>query len=105
MTEEEVGLLADAILRDKLKSAGYDNVTVRFDEDNDGDPAIYLDANLAPDTPVVDAKIFIEAFEKLRAELIDKGELRFPYLYTKHPDDLDSYDLDAPPGAHDGTAA
>jgi hypothetical protein len=105
LTEEQVKQLADAVLREELGSSGYESVSVRFDDDNDGDPAIYLDAHLLPNSPLVDAKIFVEALHKLRSELINNGELRFPYLYTRHPDDEFAYDNDIAPGVRHDAAA
>jgi hypothetical protein len=103
MTEEQIVRLADTVLRDKLKTVGYESVAVRLEDDNDGDPAIYIDANLAPDTPLVDPKIYMDALSTLRDELIYNGERRFPYLYTKHPDDLYAYDVDPQPGEKAGS--
>jgi hypothetical protein len=105
MTDEEVRRLADTVLRELLGSVGYESVEVHGGVDNDGDPALFLDAILAPKSPVVSGSIYGEALATLRSALAQSGETRFPYLQLKHPDDVRPNDNYAPAGVHDDSAA
>jgi hypothetical protein len=92
MTNDQVARLADEIFRERLGSIGYDHVTVDFREDQGGDPAIYIDCNLVPNAPAFDVKAYTMAISVLHERLIERGDLRFPYVYTKHPDDEEPFD-------------
>jgi hypothetical protein len=94
MTDDEVRRLADDTLRKALAQPGYEKIDVRSGFDSDGDPALFVDVWLAPETPIVDASVYADAIVALRASLARRGESRFPYLLMIHPDDDEPLDDD-----------
>jgi len=79
--------LINEILREALGAHGLDRVEVKADEDHTGEPALFIDAILKPDTPLIEAKIYSAAHRALSKSLLQHGERRFPYLVLRHPDD------------------
>lgn len=86
MSEAPVGII-DAVLREKLGSYGFDHAEVKADVDHDGEPALFIDAVLKPNSQLVEGKIYSEAIGALSSALLRLGERRFPYLLLRHPDD------------------
>jgi hypothetical protein len=94
MKEDEVGQIVDQALRGVLGPLGYQNVVVRSGADDDGDPALFLDALFAPNASIVRGAKFGEALQVVRRALLRHGETRIPYLLITHPDD--EYPEDVP---------
>lgn len=88
MTEDEIRIEADKVLRDALQRAGYDYVEVKTGLDQDEAPALYVTAVLKPKSSVVDGRTFSAALTALSDALLARGESRFPYLRLHHPDDV-----------------
>ncbi len=79
--------VVDDVLRKTLGAYGYDHADVKPGEDHDGEPALFIDAVLKPNSKLVEAEIYSEAHRALSDVLLKNGERRFPYLYLRHPDD------------------
>jgi hypothetical protein len=105
MIRDHVARHADEVVRERLQQIGYDHVTVDFREHDGGKPSISNDCNLVPNAPEFDIKAYTIAISVLHERLIESGELRFPYVYTKHPDDELASDVDPPPWISDGASA
>ena len=86
MTEAPTDLI-DEVLRKTLGPHGLDHVNVVAGEDHDGDPALFIDAVLKPNTPLIGADIYSAAHRVLSNSLLKYGERRFPYLSLRHPDE------------------
>jgi hypothetical protein len=86
MSEAPTNLIED-VLRKELSPHGLDYVRVKVDEDHDGEPALFIDAFLKPNTQLIEAKIYDEAHKALSDALLRQGDFRFPYLFLRHPDD------------------
>jgi hypothetical protein len=86
MTEALTNLIED-ILRKELGPHGLDYVTVTAAEDHAGEPALFIDAFLKPNTQLIEAKIYGKAHKALSDALLSQGDGRFPYLFLRHPDD------------------
>lgn len=95
MTENEVGRIVDEALRRVLGPLGYQHVLVRSGADDDGDPALFLDAVLAPKASIVGGVKFGEAIRAIREGLLLQGDTRLPYLLISHPDDIYPEDVPA----------
>ena len=92
MTQEEIRVEADKVLRRELQRAGYDRVVVSEGFDHHDDPALYIKAVLKPKSPEVDGRTFSAALTALSDLLLAHGEKRFPYLSLEHPDDVRARD-------------
>ena len=84
---DEVKKIAEIALRDAIGDIGLDQVLVESGFDHDGEPALFVDAILAPNTPPLSGATANSALWSLRSALTRRGDLRFPYLKFKHPDD------------------
>jgi hypothetical protein len=97
LTDEDVSVLADRILRKALEGHGYDCVEVRSGADVDDAPSLFVNAILVTGVPVVRGDVINSAAAALRNELLKNGEIRFPYLSLVHPDD--EFPVDASPNS------
>lgn len=86
MTEALTSIIDD-ILRKKLGPHGFDHAEVNAGVDHDGEPALFIDAILKPNSQLVGGKKYGEAHGALSDVLLRYGERRFPYLFIRHPDD------------------
>jgi len=77
----------DYVLRDKLGPYGLDHVEAKAGIDHDGEPALFIDAILKPNSQLVAGKIYAEVLGALSDALLKRGERRFPYLSLRHPDE------------------
>jgi hypothetical protein len=84
---EEIRKIAEQALRDAIGHIGLDRVLVESGFDHDGEPALFIDAILTPKTPLLSGATANSALWSLRSALTNRGDLRFPYLKFKHPDD------------------
>lgn len=87
MTDDEVGLVADAVLRETLGSLGFKRVLVRSGFDHDGDPALFIRAHFEPGSRPTGGNTLGAALSALHDALLERGEARFPYLSHYYPDD------------------
>jgi hypothetical protein len=85
MTEPPFAIIDD-VLRAKLGPHGFDHADVRVDLDHDGEEALFIDAVLKPNSPLVEGKIYSKALGALSDALLKHGERRFPYLMLRHLD-------------------
>jgi hypothetical protein len=79
--------IIDYVLRDKLGPYGLDHVEVKADIDHDGEPALFIDAILKPNSELVGGKVYADVLGALSDALLKGGERRFPYLMLRHPDE------------------
>lgn len=79
--------LIDGVLRESLGAYGFDHADVRVDYDHDGEEALFIDAVLKPETPLVEGRIYSAALGALSNALLQRKDRRFPYLRLRHPDD------------------
>jgi hypothetical protein len=86
MSDASVRLIEDA-LRATLGSHGLDTIEVRAEEDHDGEPSLFIDAILKPNTPLIEAEVYNEAHRVVSDALLNSGDRRFPYLFLRHPDE------------------
>src|ERR1700677_3215952 len=87
LSDQEVTRLADKLLSEALCGQGYERVTVRSGVDHDDEPALFVDAILKENTDVIAGEAFASAIGALRNALLQRDEIRFPYLLFVHPDD------------------
>ena len=87
MTEDEIRTLADDVLRRTLGEFGYEAVEVSSALDHDEAPALFVTARLKAGSAMIRGEIFAVAHGALSHALLERGETRFPYLRTWHPDD------------------
>lgn len=87
MNNAEIRDVAERVLHAELGKFGFERAEVHSGVDQDGDPAIFIDAILAPGTPPLPGNVVGDAHFALGQALLAKGEARFPYLYTKRPGD------------------
>lgn len=76
----------DAALRKALGRYGFEHADVQFRNDHEGEPALFITADLAPGAPFVEPMVSDEAHRLVSEALLDLGEKRFPYLYIRHPE-------------------
>ncbi len=79
--------LIEAVLRETLGPYGFDHSDVRADYDHDGEEALFIDAVLKPNSPLVEGKIYSKALGALSDALLKHDERRFPYLMLRHLDE------------------
>jgi hypothetical protein len=87
---EEIQHIAEKILVEALGAAGYDGVSIRSGVDHDGEPALFIEANLSERTPVVSGSVYGSALGALRRALLQRDEDRFPYLALVRREDRDA---------------
>jgi hypothetical protein len=85
MTEPPKALIED-ILTETLEAHGFDHAEIKVDWDHDGEEALFIDAILKPNSPLVDADAYSGALGALSDALLKIGDRRFPYLSLHHPD-------------------
>lgn len=86
MTEVPIAVI-DAVLRETLGPYGFDHAEVKAGVDHDGEDALFIDAILKPESPLVEGKTYSEALGALSRALLSRNDPRFPYLMLRHPDD------------------
>jgi hypothetical protein len=79
--------IIDTVLREKLGAYGLDHVEVNVGEDHTGDPALFVLAVLAPNSPLIPGEVSVAANVAVHDAVLKHGEQRFPYLFIRHPDD------------------
>ena len=88
MNVEEIRKIAEEALPVTLGEGKITQILVKDGFDHDGEPALFIDAFLPLETPIISGATVNSALSSLRSTLIERGEFRFPYLRLKHPDDL-----------------
>jgi hypothetical protein len=88
LNEEAIGDIADQVLREALRENGYERVVVQSGADHDDEPALFVEAMLRENVPVVRGEVINSALASLRAALLQNDEDRFPFLRLVHPDDV-----------------
>lgn len=74
-------------LRTTLGPHGLDHVESKVGFDHDGDPALFVHAILAPNSPLVPGEVYAAANVALNETLNQRGDREFVYLQIQHPDD------------------
>jgi hypothetical protein len=74
-------------VKSKLASHGLDRIETKAGFDHDGDPALFVYAVLAPNSPLVPGEVSAAANVALNDALGRIGDQPFAYLYIQHPDD------------------
>jgi hypothetical protein len=87
LSDKEVTRLADKVLGEALHGKGYERVIVRSGRDHDDEPALFVEAILKENTDVITGQTSASALGALRNALLQRDEIRFPYLLFVHPDD------------------
>ena len=82
MTEAEVEKVALPILRRNLARFGFQDVTVKEEEDFDGSYVFRMTAHVQEKVP---ARTLMDALGSIHATLRKQGEERFVYLSTERP--------------------
>lgn len=85
-TATEIEKIIQETVRKRLGRI-VDDVETRFEDDQQGEAAIFVDIFLTEDAPSKLGRRFIETQLAVMAALEAKGESRFPYLATKWPND------------------
>lgn len=88
MTDDEIRILTQSALVKAMGTEAPTEIIVKSGFDHDGDAALFIDAILAPKAGLVPGEKSNSAIWSVRSSLVEKGELRFPYLNLKHPDDV-----------------
>jgi hypothetical protein len=95
MKDDEVRILADAILAPILAPVGFSSTDVEARPDHAGDESLYVKLRFKPGSEVASGRTYIDAQVKLWDALVEHGETRFPYIRFDYPDD-DIYEDDEP---------
>lgn len=77
----------EGAVRSKLEPHGLERVVSRAGFDHDGDPALFVYAILAPNSPLVPGEVSAAANVALNDALSGIGDQPFAYLYIRRPDD------------------
>jgi len=86
MTDQEISLIIDRVLRDRLPAAGFRSADVWSDTDFDGDPIIRVTARY-DHRPSMRPDPLITAVHDLRSALIERGESRLVFLDNEVADE------------------
>ena len=86
MKENEVRILADAVLTPILGLAGFLTSDVKARTDHHGEEALYVTLHFRSDAEVASGKAYIHASEAVLDALLERGEHRYPYLKYDYPD-------------------
>jgi hypothetical protein len=94
-TTREIEAAIESTVKAKL-GAIVDEIETRFEDNQLGEPAIFVDIFLTEDAPTTLGKRFTEMHLAVMAALEARGELRFPYVSTKWPNDEYPEDVEPP---------
>lgn len=96
MTEYEVAGLAEGVLRPELDARGFDRLAVRADLDSFSDPSLFVDVFLRPGSKRIGGRLSSTLHGELSRRLLEAGEMRFPYLRVRYPDDEEPEEVTGP---------
>lgn len=88
MTDDEVVTMTRQALRESMGALAPEEIYVRSGYDYDDVPVLFIDAFLAPNTPLLSGEVSNGALWAVRSALVKRAELRFPHLSLRHPDDI-----------------
>lgn len=91
----EIEAVIEATIKAELGGI-VDVVETRFEDNQMGEAAIFVDVFLTEDAPTTLGKRFTEMHLAVMAALEARGELRFPYIATKWPNDEYPEDVEPP---------
>ncbi len=92
MTEDDVRMLAERVLKPMLAPVGFVSSDVEAKPDQSGDDALYVTVHFAAGSPIASGKILIDAGVALHDALTTEGDPRFPYFRYDYPDDPAPFD-------------
>ena len=98
MTKEGVLDLANRVVRPLLDDRAIEEIAVREDFDSVGDPSIFVDVFIAPNTRPLAGDVSVRLFRDFYNELLDAGERRQSYL--RFWDRSDESDIGEPGEMH-----
>lgn len=80
MTKDGVLRIAERVIRPALGDRTIEDITVREDADWTGEPSLFVDVFLAPDTRPIDGDVSLDVRRSFRQQLLDEGEQRFAFV-------------------------
>lgn len=87
MTNVEIKAIADRVIGSTLASRGLDRIEVRVEPDEIDEPALFVDAFMKPEASSLGGGVTSGALHALSTALLEAGEMRFPYLRFRYPDE------------------
>jgi hypothetical protein len=92
MNIDEVKTIANEILRPRLGPFGFERLEVETHKDHDGDDALFITARYRSASETPGGDLLLEVLGSLHERLRESGELRFPYLEHRFPDEDATFD-------------
>ena len=86
MTNAEIKAIAHRVLQSSLASRGLDRIEVRVESDDVDEPELFVDAYMKPEAGSLGGGVTSGALHALSTALLEAGEMRFPYLRLRYPD-------------------
>jgi len=77
---KEIEGLIHMFLKEHLGRYGLEQIDVQAGSDHSGEPALFIDAYYRLSQEPVQSRSILQVLTQLRAELVARGETRFPYL-------------------------
>lgn len=103
MTDEQIALLAERVLRPRLGPLGMERIAASSGYDHDGDPVVFVEAHYRIGSPVPEGSTMLAAVGALHQALLAEGEERLPFLDHRfggeQADDAEDVGLSAGPAA------
>ena len=87
MTNEQIRRLAEDVIRPTLEPHGFDHAEIRLVDDQNGDPAIYVEAHFRKGSEPTPGHATLIASGDLFRAFHQRGDVRFPYLEHRFEDD------------------
>ena len=87
MTDGEIAALADRVLRPELEQRGLSKIVVREDLEDPDEPSLYIEAIFQPGSELVGGQLSSMMHHRLSRELLQAGEVRFPYFLVRHSEE------------------
>ncbi|MFC3691512.1 hypothetical protein [Chenggangzhangella methanolivorans] len=83
LSKSKVAEIADQVLRRTLGQHGYDHAEVRFGDDHDGAPSIFIDAFFREGSDATPGQATLTSITGLSSAFRGQGEDRFPYFRAR----------------------
>ncbi|MEW5964194.1 MAG: hypothetical protein AB1749_11595 [Pseudomonadota bacterium] len=84
--DDKIVELIKATVRESMQVYGLRDVSVRADEDHEGEPALFIEADYDLTDRPIDTTVTAALTTKLRDKLWAAGEARFPHIRHKFPE-------------------
>lgn len=96
LSEDAARKIAEPILRKHLQPFGYSGVSVKSEEDFDGDIVLRMTVNVERQ---VSGRAMVDVVGAIRGALLDQGDERFAFLSYRRPDTDPAVDVGPKPSS------